>query len=691
MMRNGNVSPENRYCFNIQVKNNSLHRIRDTVHVQTGGMLMERIIDWNAYIEQWSRATAHLQSIQSYHVKGNPAPNLSELKLEASTGFFFILTRGEIEIRMSDKIYRCRAPYIFHGGADNNMSFVVPNDNQEWDGYLVLYTAASASSEDQGNLALSYGFTPNAMLPIQEKCEAVGALLKSSESLERLQAQSIFLSMVYGVLSQKLQTLAQPEHTKINIVTDAIKYIKANYRESVTAEKLAGRYDCSTSYLSRLFRNQIGLGPIEYLIHERVHRAKQLLLKSDARIQDIATKVGYADVYYFSRLFKKHTGRSPLQFRAEYQQAAQVQNNPLHGLESSIVSPPFDSHNENESYYQLSEEGDTSMFRFSRPAFGAMMVLCTSLILSACQASNPTGGAAVAQEPASQTATATATASDSTAAETRVYKHLKGETAIPVHPQRVVSFFHLGELIALGVKPVGTTTYVLDNPHISDKTGITDIGIPPDAEKILSLQPDLIVTTPALAEIVEGGYDALSKIAPTIVIEQNNEPIKDIEMFGDIFGKQEEAKQWNEKFTAKIAEYKAKISPNVRADETFSILNVRPDALFVYGDTNMGGNIIYKYLGLKPAAKVESDVIHGETWEVSSEVIPEFIGDRLFLAVNKGAEDKLKDVQKLVDASPAGKSGHVYSIDFDQFLPSDPIAVEKQLDIITDLIIGDGK
>nr|WP_186809813.1 helix-turn-helix domain-containing protein [Paenibacillus xylanexedens] len=650
---------------------------------------MERIIDWNAYIEQWSRATAHLQSIQSYHVKGNPAPNLSELKLEASTGFFFILTRGEIEIRMSDKIYRCRAPYIFHGGADNNMSFVVPNDNQEWDGYLVLYTAASASSEDQGNLALSYGFTPNAMLPIQEKCEAVGALLKSSESLERLQAQSIFLPMVYEVLSQKLQTLAQPEYTKTNIVTEAIKYIKANYMESITAEKLAGRYDCSTSYLSRLFRNQIGLGPIEYLIHERVHRAKQLLLKSDARIQDIATKVGYADVYYFSRLFKKHTGRSPLQFRAEYQQAAQVQNNPLHGLESSIVSPPFDSHNENESYYQLSEEGDTSMFRFSRPAFGAMMVLCTSLILSACQASNSTGGAAAAQEPASQTATATK--SNSAAAETRVYKHLKGETAIPVHPQRVVSFFHLGELIALGVKPVGTTTYVLDNPHISDKTGITDIGIPPDAEKILSLQPDLIVTTPALAEIVEGGYDALSKIAPTIVIEQNNETIKDIEMFGDILGKQEEAKQWNEKFTAKIAEYKAKISPYVRADETFSILNVRPDALFVYGDTNMGGNIIYKYLGLKPAAKVESDVIHGETWEVSSEVIPEFIGDRLFLAVNKGAEDKLKDVQKLVDASPAGKSGHVYSIDFDQFLPSDPIAVEKQLDIITDLIIGDGK
>jgi iron complex transport system substrate-binding protein len=234
---------------------------------------------------------------------------------------------------------------------------------------------------------------------------------------------------------------------------------------------------------------------------------------------------------------------------------------------------------------------------------------------------------------------------------------------------------------------VGTTTYILDNPHISDKTGIADVGVPPDAEKILSLEPDLIVTTAAFAEAVEGGYDALKQIAPTIVVEQYNDPLKDVEMFGDILGKQEEAKQWKANFIAKIAEYKEKIKPYVKADETFSILNVRPDAVFVYGDTNMGGNILYKYLGLKPAAKVDSDVIHGDTWEISSEVIPDYIGDRLFLAVNKGAESKLKDMQKLIDASPAGKSGHVYSIDFDQFLPSDPVAVEKQLDIITELLI----
>ncbi|MNI64704.1 Iron(3+)-hydroxamate-binding protein YxeB precursor [compost metagenome] len=157
-------------------------------------------------------------------------------------------------------------------------------------------------------------------------------------------------------------------------------------------------------------------------------------------------------------------------------------------------------------------------------------------------------------------------------------------------------------------------------------------------------------------------------------------------MFGDILGKHEEAKQWNEKFAAKIAEYKEKVSPYVSDDETFSILNVRPDALFVYGDTNMGGNIIYKYLGLKPAAKVETDVIQGETWEISAEVVPKYIGDRLFLAVTEGAEEHLKDVEKLIQQSPAGKAGKVYSIDFDKFLMSDPISVEKQLDIVVDIL-----
>lgn len=623
-------------------------------------------MDWEAHIERWSRTAVRLLDIRQYCVENGTVPE----RYAAQTSFFVVTTHGEARVSLSGTVYRTRPLHILHGGKDAELAFM-PLGN-DFACYMIMYTADCESPEDRESFHMSYAFTPYTLLPLQEKCQAMYRLWQLSTPMDKLQAQSVFLPFVYEIMRQ-IRTSAK-ETGRPNLVTEAIHYIQEHYRDSITAEELAGIYNCSASYLYRLFKNQIGVGPIEYLIHVRIHKSKQFLLKSEARIQEIANSVGYTDVYYFSRLFKKHTGCSPLQFREDNRLT--VQNNPLRLLKSSIVSPMPASHNENESYYQHISEGDTSMFRFSRPTFGAMMLLCTTLILNACQAGNTTG---------------TTGSTDSKAVETRIYEHLKGQTEIPVKPQRVVSLFHLGELMAIGVKPVGATSYILKNPLLSDTSDIADVGVPPDTEKILSLEPDLIVTTAPFAEIVEGGYEALSRIAPTIVVEQYNDPVKDVKMFGDILGKQEEAKQWNEAFAAKIATYREKISPVIKADETFSILNVRPDAVFIYGDTNMGGNIIYKYLGLKPTEKVKNDVINGETWEISTEVIPDFIGDRLLLAVNEGAEKQLKEVEKLIQNSPAWKAGKIYNIDFNQFLFSDPISVEKQLDIIVNLLVESKK
>ncbi|MHA7967443.1 AraC family transcriptional regulator [Paenibacillus sp. CAU 1782] len=636
-------------------------------------------MDWEVHIEQWSKAAVRLLDITHYRAELGTFSG----RYSSHSGFFVVTTQGEGNVSLSGRVYPARSPHVLYGGRGSELD-IVPLSST-FSCYFIQFEAVTASPPDQDSFHAPYAFTPYTSLSLQEMCQSMDRLWRQGAPLDRLQAQSAFLPFVYEVLRQ-IRT-ATLEKGKPNIVSETIRYINEHYKQAITAEELAGLQNCSASYLSRLFKNQIGISPIDYVIHVRVFKARQLLLDSEARIQEIAGSVGYGDVYYFSRLFKKHTGLSPLQYREENRRV--VQYNPLRLSKSSIVTPWSLHHNENESYYQLDEEGETSMFRFSRPAFGAMMLLCTALLLSACQAASPTPSssptaAATVQPEASATATA---AADNGAGETRMYEHLKGQTEIPAKPQRVVSLFHLGELMALGVKPVGATTFILQNPFLSDISDITDVGVPPDLEKILALEPDLIVTTAPFAEATEGGYEALSQIAPTIVVEQNNDPIKDVEMFGDILGKQEEARQWNEGFAAKIAEYKEKISPYVGADETFSILNVRSGAIFIYGDTNMGGNIVYKYLGLKPTAKVESDVINGETWEISSEVIPEFIGDRLFLAVNEGAEEELKKVEKLIQSTPAGQNGKVYSIDFNEFLPSDPVAVDKQLDIITDLLM----
>ena len=62
----------------------------------------------------------------------------------------------------------------------------------------------------------------------------------------------------------------------------------------------------SPFYISRLFKNEVGDTPINYLISLRMKEAEQLLLaQPDASVQDIAKSVGYEDAYHFSKVFKK--------------------------------------------------------------------------------------------------------------------------------------------------------------------------------------------------------------------------------------------------------------------------------------------------------------------------------------------------------------------------------------------------
>lgn len=118
----------------------------------------------------------------------------------------------------------------------------------------------------------------------------------------------------------------------------------------------------------------------------------------------------------------------------------------------------------------------------------------------------------------------------------------------------------------------------------------------------------------------------------------------------------------------------------------------------IYRDRNMGGNILYSYWGLKPQEKVLKDVIKGITDEssyldISEEAIPEYVGDHLIVASAASAQDA---VNKLVAGGlwknlDAVKNNHVYRIDFDQFLFNDPIFAMKQVDVLADVLLDNGK
>lgn len=93
------------------------------------------------------------------------------------------------------------------------------------------------------------------------------------------------------------------------------EWMEVNYASSVELEKLSERFGLSLRSLKRRFKLATGEPPLQYMQRLRVDRAKELLRQSKLSVNEIAFEVGYDDVSYFSKLFRRHVGDTPGVFR----------------------------------------------------------------------------------------------------------------------------------------------------------------------------------------------------------------------------------------------------------------------------------------------------------------------------------------------------------------------------------------
>ena len=104
------------------------------------------------------------------------------------------------------------------------------------------------------------------------------------------------------------------EDTK-SIVQNLIDYMSDYYMTDITLDYLSEIMHISPAYISKIFKEETGSSPIQYLIQIRMDMAKSFLASPEVSIKEVSNKVGYQDAYYFSRLFKKHYGVSPSAYR----------------------------------------------------------------------------------------------------------------------------------------------------------------------------------------------------------------------------------------------------------------------------------------------------------------------------------------------------------------------------------------
>lgn len=107
---------------------------------------------------------------------------------------------------------------------------------------------------------------------------------------------------------------ALPPQTSV-LVKRTLAYLHQNYTRVLSRQEIADAVGVNKHYLSRIFHQEQGLSPWEYLNRYRIKQAKELLRTTDASITAIAAQVGFGDLTYFGRVFHKQVGCAPRAYR----------------------------------------------------------------------------------------------------------------------------------------------------------------------------------------------------------------------------------------------------------------------------------------------------------------------------------------------------------------------------------------
>lgn len=130
-----------------------------------------------------------------------------------------------------------------------------------------------------------------------------------------LSVDQIFDWLITELSAEFDHYLLEKEYKESKPIVLAKQYINQNYKASISLENVSAAIGFNPAYFSSLFKKETGKNFLEYVTEIRINNAKSYLAKTDMNISDIAFNVGYTDIKYFSKLFKRNTGLSPSEYR----------------------------------------------------------------------------------------------------------------------------------------------------------------------------------------------------------------------------------------------------------------------------------------------------------------------------------------------------------------------------------------
>jgi len=177
----------------------------------------------------------------------------------------------------------------------------------EWEG------AGAVLRESSGSLP--FDRITRVMNPVffQEEMKQLHLEWTRRQAGYRGKAKLAFMTLLYGLSEQ--QQISRSEQTTKRSILECARFIEEHYRETLDRDALARKFSISSSYFSVLFKKYVGCSPVQYITRVRIAKAMELLKDSSLPVSAVALEVGFNDPLYFTRVFSRQVGLTPRQFR----------------------------------------------------------------------------------------------------------------------------------------------------------------------------------------------------------------------------------------------------------------------------------------------------------------------------------------------------------------------------------------
>ena len=296
-----------------------------------------------------------------------------------------------------------------------------------------------------------------------------------------------------------------------------------------------------------------------------------------------------------------------------------------------------------------------------------VLMLCTVLLLAACGSKN---------NDSADTEKSDKTVTDAI-----------GEMSFPVDPERILAPNLEDYLVTLGITPaaqwsIGTSVHEYLQDDLKD---VPLIGWDMPIEDVIEADPDLILFE-SEAAIQEGQYEEYKKVAPTYVFKE--EDTADwrtlLTKMGELFGKEDQAKEAIQSYEDKVAEAKSTVKEKI-GDESAAIIWVTGGQFFVMEGDRYASNVLYNDLGISMPTFIRNLGEAQVTWQGTSlEALADLDADHLFIAAANGeAGIETLENSSIYKSIPAVQKGNVYMFeDSSNWTTNAKTANDKTIDLV---------